>query len=138
MVQLKTSGHLTNLKLPKAIFYAKTPIISAVGHQIDYTISDYIADKRAATPSEAAEIAAFDINDVLMSLDTYRDTLLSGVRRVLNEQKNRLKSANDMLSALSPCKKLVQNKEKLSSYKITSIYYCLMFWKNEKRQQFIS
>ena len=60
--------------------------------------------KRAATPSEAAEIAAFDINDVLMSLDTYRDTLLSGVRRVLNEQKNRLKSANDMLSALSPCK----------------------------------
>ena len=52
-----------------------------------------------------------------MSLDTYRDTLLSGVRRVLNEQKNRLKSANDMLSALSPAKKLVQNKEKLSSYK---------------------
>ena len=52
-----------------------------------------------------------------MSLDTYRDTLLPGVRRVLNEQKNRLKSANDMLSALSPAKKLVQNKEKLSSYK---------------------
>ena len=52
-----------------------------------------------------------------MSLDTYRDTLLSGVRRVLNEQKNRLKSANDMLSALSPAKKLFQNKEKLSSYK---------------------
>ena len=104
-------------EVAKAIFYAKTSIISAVGHQIDYTISDYIADKRAATPSEAAEIAAFDINDVLMSLDTYRDTLLSGVRRVLNEQKNRLKSANDMLSALSPAKKLVQNKEKLSSYK---------------------
>ncbi|MCI5863522.1 MAG: exodeoxyribonuclease VII large subunit [Lachnospiraceae bacterium] len=104
-------------EVAKAIFYAETPIISAVGHQIDYTISDYIADKRAATPSEAAEIAAFDINEIILSLDTYKDTLLSAARRIINEHKNRLKSANDMLTALSPAKKLVQNKEKLSSFK---------------------
>lgn len=104
-------------EVAKAIFYAETPIISAVGHQIDYTISDYIADKRAATPSEAAEIAAFDINEIILSLDTYKDTLLSAARRIINEHKNRLKSANDMLTALSPAKKLAQNKEKLSSFK---------------------
>ena len=44
-------------ELAKAIFNSKIPIISAVGHEIDFTISDFVADVRAATPSQGAEIA---------------------------------------------------------------------------------
>jgi len=52
-----------------AIFKAKTPIISAVGHEIDYLISDFVADKRAATPSNAIEIALPDSNEILLMID---------------------------------------------------------------------
>ena len=52
-----------------AIYKASTPIISAVGHEIDYLISDFVADKRAATPSNAMEIALPDKNEILMFLD---------------------------------------------------------------------
>ncbi len=52
-----------------AIFEAKTPIISAVGHEIDYVISDFVADVRAATPSNAVEIALPDINEHRIYLD---------------------------------------------------------------------
>ena len=48
----------------KAILVCKTPVISAVGHEIDWTIADYVADKRAATPTAAAEIAVPDIREI--------------------------------------------------------------------------
>ena len=64
-----------------AIHEARTPIISAVGHETDYLISDYVADIRAATPSNAIEIALPDINEYRMYLDT-----------LVNEYNNRLKN----------------------------------------------
>lgn len=54
--------------LARAIFNCNIPIISAVGHEVDFTISDFVADKRAATPTAAAEIAVPDINDELTKL----------------------------------------------------------------------
>ena len=50
--------------LARAIYKCNTPIISAVGHEVDYSISDFVADLRAATPSAAAELVAPDINDI--------------------------------------------------------------------------
>ncbi|MBL3520571.1 exodeoxyribonuclease VII large subunit [Arcobacter lanthieri] len=64
-----------------AIFQAKTPIISAVGHEIDYLISDFVSDVRAATPSNAMEIALPDINEHFLYLDS-----------MINEFQNRLKN----------------------------------------------
>ncbi|WP_418180186.1 exodeoxyribonuclease VII large subunit [Aliarcobacter lanthieri] len=64
-----------------AIFQAKTPIISAVGHEIDYLISDFVSDARAATPSNAMEIALPDINEHFLYLDS-----------MINEFQNRLKN----------------------------------------------
>ncbi len=52
-----------------AIYEATTPLISAVGHEVDYLISDFVADKRAATPSNAMEIALPDKNELLMGID---------------------------------------------------------------------
>ena len=64
-----------------AIYEAKTPIISAVGHEVDYLISDFVADIRAATPSNAIEIALPDINEHRIYLDS-----------LVNEYNNRLKN----------------------------------------------
>lgn len=53
----------------RAVYASKIPTISAVGHEIDYSISDFVADTRAATPSAAAEIAVPDVNEILSALD---------------------------------------------------------------------
>lgn len=58
-----------------AIYHCKTPIISAVGHEIDWVISDYVADLRAPTPSAAMEMILPDKNEILMSLDSLMQQL---------------------------------------------------------------
>ena len=59
----------------RAVFASKIPTISAVGHEIDFSISDFVADVRAATPSAAAEIAVPDINDIMNRLEAKRDRI---------------------------------------------------------------
>jgi len=66
-----------------AIYEAKTPIISAVGHEVDYLISDFVADVRAATPSNAIEIALPDINEHRMYLDTLVNDYDNLLKRIL-------------------------------------------------------
>ena len=55
----------------REIFNSKTPIISAVGHEVDFTIADFVADLRAPTPTGAAEMAVPNISDVLVSINNY-------------------------------------------------------------------
>ena len=59
-------------ELARLIFKCKTPIISAVGHEIDYTIIDFVADLRAPTPTGAAEMAVPNVTDVLASINQYK------------------------------------------------------------------
>lgn len=72
-----------------AIYEAKTPIISAVGHEIDYLISDFVADVRAATPSNAIEIALPDINEHRMYLDSLSNEYENKIKTILfNKEQN--------------------------------------------------
>ena len=65
----------------RAIYESQIPIISAVGHETDFTIADLVADLRAPTPSAAAELAQADIYEVTMKLNTYQDRLRQALRR---------------------------------------------------------
>ena len=66
-----------------AIFNATTPIISSVGHESDFVISDLVADVRASTPSNAIEIATPNINDLRFYLDTLSDDYIQKFKRIL-------------------------------------------------------
>ena len=72
-----------NEALAQAIFTCKTPIVSAIGHEIDFSISDFVADVRAATPSAAAELVSPDLSNLLVLLQKKDTHLTFLIRRVL-------------------------------------------------------
>jgi exodeoxyribonuclease VII large subunit len=70
-----------------AIYEAKTPIVSAVGHESDFVISDFVADVRASTPSNAIQISTPDINELRIYLDTLNNDLSSRFRNFIVEKE---------------------------------------------------
>lgn len=74
----------------QAIFNSEIPVISAVGHEPDVTISDYVADLRAATPSNAAELAVPDREALLQNLDALSDAMAANLSRQLKVSRQRL------------------------------------------------
>ncbi|MBR5917109.1 MAG: exodeoxyribonuclease VII large subunit, partial [Lachnospiraceae bacterium] len=94
-----------------AIFQCSIPVISAVGHEIDFTISDFTADLRAATPSAAAELAVPDIRQTIADIDDLKESLDKSFDRVLKNKLHKLAVYEAKLNALSPVNKL--NKQKL-------------------------
>ncbi len=74
----------------RAIFRCPIPIISAVGHEIDYTIADYVADKRAPTPSAAAEMVVRDRKEVLAEINNYRKRITSYILNRIEREKNNI------------------------------------------------
>lgn len=80
----------------RAIYDSKIPIISAVGHEPDVTISDFVADLRAATPSNAAELAVPDQNELKMNLDRAQQRMTTALNRRMERAKrdlNRMQSS---------------------------------------------
>ncbi|MEE3260133.1 MAG: exodeoxyribonuclease VII large subunit [Candidatus Latescibacterota bacterium] len=75
----------------RTIYQSAKPVISAVGHEIDYTISDYVADYRAPTPSAAAEIVASERGALRVRVGEYRDRLQSEMKRHLEALEERLR-----------------------------------------------
>lgn len=87
--------------LARAIFAAKTPIISAIGHEIDYVISDFVADLRAPTPSAAIDMCFLSKNDIAQSLDIAQDKLKNLMQNKLLSLQNELNSAQKLFKATS-------------------------------------
>jgi len=77
----------------RAIAAAETPIVSAVGHEVDFSISDFVADVRAATPSNAGELVAPDARDLLRGVATSQERLSAAVRRWYDERLERLRAS---------------------------------------------
>lgn len=94
----------------RAIFECETPIISAVGHETDTTIADYVADLRAPTPSAAAELAVFDYRMVKEQLHGYRSRMEYGLVQKLDTARMCLKHCRTKLGYLCPGNKLRENR----------------------------
>ncbi len=75
-----------------AIYEAKTPVVSAVGHEIDFVISDFVADLRAPTPSAAMEMILPDKNELLMSIDNQTDQIQRNFQRVISQKSLELQN----------------------------------------------
>lgn len=98
-------------EVARAIFGCETPIISAVGHETDTTIADYVADLRAPTPSAAAELAVFDyrlVKEQMMALESHMARL---VHQKLSTARMRLSHAQTKLRYLNPENKLRENRK---------------------------
>ena len=89
-------------RVARAIYDSEIPVISAVGHEPDVTIADFVADLRAATPSNAAELAVPDQADVRETLNGYRSRFEHALRRQLAEGANRLKDLSGRKVLASP------------------------------------
>ena len=76
----------------RAIFESEVSVISAVGHEIDFTISDFVADLRAPTPSAAAELVVRDKNNLLENIVALNKRLLRNIRGILSESKIQLEN----------------------------------------------
>lgn len=89
-----------------AIFDSDIPIISAVGHETDFTIADFVSDLRAPTPSAAAEIAVPNTLDILYTIDKHLDRITETVQSLVEQYQLKLVNFKRMLDAYSPQKKL--------------------------------
>lgn len=76
----------------RAIFESKIPVVSAVGHEVDYSISDFVADRRAPTPSAAAELVVRDRQELLGVTAYYREKLAAGLLQQIESNRERLRS----------------------------------------------
>ena len=98
----------------RAIFESKIPVISAVGHETDFTISDFVADMRAPTPSAAAELATPDIRAVSDSVNRYAEILEDIINDKIMFYRSELDSFSYTLKRFSPSGSLKAKSEKLS------------------------
>lgn len=98
----------------EAIFNANTPIISAVGHETDFTIADFVADLRAPTPSAAAELAVCDMSQVEAKLKAYTLGLYNGVMNKIDRERNKIKQFELQLKFYNPVNQVNEKRHRLA------------------------
>ena len=97
----------------RAVFASEIPVISAVGHETDYTICDFVADLRAPTPSAAAECAVPDIFELKSDLVYLRQHIFSLTRNRVNLEKSKLVSLEKTLSLRDPVTNINEQRKEL-------------------------
>lgn len=99
-----------------SIYESKIPIISAIGHETDFSISDFVADLRAPTPSSAAELAVPDIYEVKQKINTYQNRLKMALTKKLEIMKLRYDKCMYSSVFREPTRKIQENYLKIDSY----------------------
>lgn len=98
-------------RVARAIYDSEIPVISAVGHEPDVTISDYVADLRAATPSNAAELGVPDQEALQQVLDGYSAAMATSLSRQIKAGRQHLKALSDSPALRSPTGYLEQRRQ---------------------------
>ena len=100
-------------EVARAIYECKTPIISAVGHETDTTIADFVSDLRAPTPSAAAELAVCNILDVMEEVRAYQTTLINLMKRKVADSRNILERHQLRLQFNNPSNQIMEKRQYL-------------------------
>ena len=98
----------------RAIFECNTPVISAVGHETVWTIADFVSDRRAPTPSAAAELAVFDHRQMIDQLSNIKKRMDSNLSGKIEFYRERLSHIKTRVSYLSPANRLNENRKRLA------------------------
>ncbi len=98
------------------IFESKIPVISAVGHATDYTICDFVADKRAQTPTEAAELAAPDKSELIAYVKLLYSSMRTYAERKIDDRQQKTDILSDKLSGLTVEKRLENSEQRLDGF----------------------
>ena len=104
-------------RVAHAIYQSEIPVISAVGHEPDVTISDYVADLRAATPSNAAELAVPDREALTQTLDSMSSAMVNAMSRQIKSARQHLNVLSESAALRSPAGYLEQKQKTLESLK---------------------
>ena len=119
----------------RAIYECKTPVISAVGHEIDFTISDFVADLRAPTPTGAAELAVPAVSDITNYLNQLQIRLNKSVQNKLEINKQKLKEITSRYVFENPIT-IYQTKEMLFDSLLDRLKYATTNLVNIKEKQY--
>ena len=119
--------------LARAIYESKIPIISAVGHETDFTISDFVADLRAPTPSAAAELAVPNIEDIKEKIHIYEVRYKQALRKKLEIMKLRYEKCMSSRAFKDPLQK-INEKYILIDMKVKSMQNSILTIYKEKKK----
>jgi exodeoxyribonuclease VII large subunit len=122
------------VSVAEAIFHAKTPIVSAVGHEIDTMISDYCADLRAPTPSAAMELILPDQFELSLTLDTIASRYHDSFREILYKKQALLRHQEEMLKQHSIERRLHLYEEEIKSLKMRFHTYLSYILQEKERE----
>ena len=101
----------------REIFSSKIPVISAVGHETDFTIADFVADRRAATPSEAAELVVPDKREIVRNLDSLELRMRQNVFKAVEFQRRKLESMEKNILFRKPTERINQYRQTVDEIK---------------------
>ena len=118
----------------RAIFKSRIPVISAVGHETDFTLADFVADQRAATPSQAAELAVPDVSEVIQRINSARERLQMAAVTSIKDSRRSLEAIMDSFVFTQPLRMLESSSMRLDNLQSRLNKIAIQLVKEKKNQ----